>query len=356
MPRWSAASAARTSGSRSANTAGAFATALIARISEKAGRPLTATEDTNVRFAFQLALGTINNAIINRPGPIMLGQAQFIANLVRAVRIVSDYDNLVGLEVERGESRMHLFDEKRHERLVDDPWDAAAAANAIRDVAAEALAASRNGLWPAHPLDDMPNDGATLYTGAAGMLWGLSHLASVGAIEADERIGAWARELPARYRAAPDTGSRVPSYLLGETGVLLTALRARPRAEWFDDLLAAVNSNIENPTLEALWGAPGTMLAAVFAADLTADERWREAYAANVAALARTWLPHEGDACDLWMQDLYGKRQKYLGPAHGFAGNVYGMLRRPDWLASTERASIQARAIRSVARDGRRRR
>jgi len=74
----------------------AFATALIARISEKAGRPLTATEDTNVRFAFQLALGTINNAIINRPGPIMLGQAQFIANLVRAVRIVSDYDNLVG--------------------------------------------------------------------------------------------------------------------------------------------------------------------------------------------------------------------------------------------------------------------
>jgi Lanthionine synthetase C-like protein len=243
---------------------------------------------------------------------------------------------------------MHLFDEKRHERLVDDPWDAAAAANAIRDVAADALAASRNGLWPAHPLDDMPNDGATLYTGAAGMLWGLSHLASVGAIEADERIGAWAGELPARYRAAPDTGSRVPSYLLGETGVLLTALRARPCAEWFDDLLAAVNSNIENPTLEALWGAPGTMLAAVFAADLNADERWRAAYAANVAALARTWLPHEGDTCDLWMQDLYGKRQKYLGPAHGFAGNVYGMLRRPDWLTSTARASIQARAIHAL--------
>ncbi len=76
----------------------AFATALIARITKKAGRPLTAAEDTNVRFAFQLALGTINNAIINRPGPIMLGQAQFIANLVRAVRIVSDYDNLVGLK------------------------------------------------------------------------------------------------------------------------------------------------------------------------------------------------------------------------------------------------------------------
>jgi hypothetical protein len=180
------------------------------------------------------------------------------------------------------------------------------------------------------------------------VLSALAHLAEAGSIEADARIAAWARELPARYRAAPDTGSRVPSYFVGEAGVLLTALRAQPRADWFDELLAAVASNVDNPTLEALWGAPGTMLAAVFAAELTADDRWRSVYAANVAALARTWLRHDGDACDLWMQDLYGKRQKYLGPAHGFAGNVYATLRRRDWLGDADRASIEARAIETL--------
>jgi AcrR family transcriptional regulator len=75
-----------------------YADMLIARMSAKAQRPLTEAEQTNVRFAFQLALGTINNAIINRPGPIMLGQALFVANLARAFRLVSDYDHLMGLE------------------------------------------------------------------------------------------------------------------------------------------------------------------------------------------------------------------------------------------------------------------
>lgn len=70
---------------------------LIARMSKQAGRPLSEDEETNVRFAFQIALGTINNAIINRPGPIMIGQALFVANLARAFRLVSDYDRLMGL-------------------------------------------------------------------------------------------------------------------------------------------------------------------------------------------------------------------------------------------------------------------
>jgi len=75
-----------------------FADALIARITGNIGRPLTSNEDANVRFAFQVALGTINNAIFNRPGPMFIGQAVFIENLVRAFRLVSGYDRLMGLE------------------------------------------------------------------------------------------------------------------------------------------------------------------------------------------------------------------------------------------------------------------
>ncbi len=44
----------------------------------------------------QVALGTINNTIINRPGPIFMGQASFVENLSRAFRLVSGYDDLMG--------------------------------------------------------------------------------------------------------------------------------------------------------------------------------------------------------------------------------------------------------------------
>lgn len=72
-----------------------FAASMIARITARAERMLTEAEETNVRFAMQLALGTINNTIINRPGPIFMGQALFVENLGRAFRLVSGYDDFV---------------------------------------------------------------------------------------------------------------------------------------------------------------------------------------------------------------------------------------------------------------------
>jgi AcrR family transcriptional regulator len=67
---------------------------MIERIAARAQRPLTEAEQTNVRFAIQLVLGTINNTIINRPGPIFMEQALFVDNLERAFRLVSGYDEL----------------------------------------------------------------------------------------------------------------------------------------------------------------------------------------------------------------------------------------------------------------------
>jgi AcrR family transcriptional regulator len=73
------------------------ANTVVAEVAKKAGRELTKTEKTNVRFAFECVLGTINNSIVNRPGPILyLGQVRFIDNLTRAFRLVSDYGAIVG--------------------------------------------------------------------------------------------------------------------------------------------------------------------------------------------------------------------------------------------------------------------
>jgi AcrR family transcriptional regulator len=68
---------------------------VVARLSEQANRPLTDLEETNVRFAFQITFGTINNTIINRPGPIFMNQKLFVEKLIRASRLVADYDNII---------------------------------------------------------------------------------------------------------------------------------------------------------------------------------------------------------------------------------------------------------------------
>jgi AcrR family transcriptional regulator len=56
------------------------------------GRKLTRTEEMDIRFALQLVLGTINNAVTNRPGPLMLEHRDFQKRLVDAFYLVSRYD------------------------------------------------------------------------------------------------------------------------------------------------------------------------------------------------------------------------------------------------------------------------
>lgn len=56
------------------------------------GRNLTRAEEMDVRFALQLVLGTINNAITNRPGPLTLEHRDFRKRLVDAFYLVSRYE------------------------------------------------------------------------------------------------------------------------------------------------------------------------------------------------------------------------------------------------------------------------
>ncbi|MBN1830938.1 MAG: TetR family transcriptional regulator [Deltaproteobacteria bacterium] len=72
-----------------------LASRVIGILSEHADRPLTDLEETNIRFAFQITLGTINNTIINRPGPIFMNQRLFLEKLTRAFRLVSDCDIII---------------------------------------------------------------------------------------------------------------------------------------------------------------------------------------------------------------------------------------------------------------------
>jgi AcrR family transcriptional regulator len=56
---------------------------------EEVGRALTAQEVRDIRFAFQMVNGVINNGILNRPGPIMIETREFEVALVRSFRAVA---------------------------------------------------------------------------------------------------------------------------------------------------------------------------------------------------------------------------------------------------------------------------
>jgi Lanthionine synthetase C-like protein len=205
-----------------------------------------------------------------------------------------------------------LWRADEHEELTERTWDENGARDALGEIVADAEEACADGFWPGHPRDDAAEGPAlcTLYLGSAGMIWGLRELGS--AIDVRDMIAV----VIDRYRWSPDfgEGAHAPSLWMGETGLLVVAARVGSPAADRERLCELVHENREHPTWELMWGSPGTMLAAR-ACGL--ENEWLE-------SAKRVWGRwHE--ATDLWTQSLYGRVAEFLGPAHGFAGNVHAL-------------------------------
>jgi len=249
-----------------------------------------------------------------------------------------------------------LFDPSAHEPLTDDPWDEARVRAAVREIVAEVDRGydARAGSWRLHPLDageeDDDDAGVShgIYIGAAGMLWGLDHLARAGAAESSLDLSAAAVGLHDGYlRRCHAPEEPMPSLWVGESGIHLVAETIAPGSSGSartDALLAAVRSNAHNETLELLWGAPGTMLAAREMHRRTGEERWAEAWCESADALLSEWRFDEQLGCHLWTQLIHGTSGRGLGPAHGFAGNVLALVDGLDLLSAAQRDEIVRRA------------
>ncbi|MGZ5157971.1 MAG: lanthionine synthetase C family protein [Caldimonas sp.] len=246
-----------------------------------------------------------------------------------------------------------LFEPDRHEALCDAAWDESRARESIWAIVGD-IEQSRlaEGHWPVHRLDDEgggPRTGfKSLYLGSAGVLWALWYLQREGAaqLRCDPLEGI--EQAAAAYPAGPDTGEVVPSYLLGEVGILLVLWRLTGSSVAADRLYASVESNIGNPTNEALWAAPGTMVAAWHLWEATREERWRGLFLENVEQLWRTWNFDASAQCHLWTQDLYGRVVQYLGAGHGFAGNAYALLKGASLLDAGRREALYDRCARTL--------
>jgi hypothetical protein len=189
------------------------------------------------------------------------------------------------------------------------PWDEQRARDGIAAIVADAEAALVDGAWPTHPRDVEPGDPPQfngVYLGTAGMVWALHRLGS----QLDH--AALVDAALERFRVQPDDPDHL-GLLVGEAGIQVVALVV---GAGYDEerLRELVTANERNPAWELLWGSPGTMLAARAAGLDSEFERSAEI------------LLEEWDASDgLWTQVIRGHASHYLGPAHGFAGNVHAL-------------------------------
>jgi hypothetical protein len=216
-----------------------------------------------------------------------------------------------------------LFDPEAHERLTEERWDPDRIRAAIREIVEDAEGAFDDG-WPNHPEDDEGERRfRTVYLGGAGVIQALD---SLWRRDLCELRGDYVRYLEQRYEPDFPDADHERSLWMGETGIRLALQRLSPSKENADRLHELIAANTRDERREVMWGSPGTMLAAAAIHDLTGEARWLDVW--NESA---EWLRGEQDPqTGLWTQQLYGRVEQFIGPAHGFAGCVLALSRDAD--------------------------
>jgi hypothetical protein len=245
---------------------------------------------------------------------------------------------------------MRLIEPDRHEGLSAQCWDENAARRAIETIVRDCEDRfTPDDLWPPHPLDiegePVSAPFTMLYFGAAGMIWALDSLARRGLARPTDRFAPTLAALEALNLAQIEPwGYGLESFLMGRSGVLLTQYRVRPSGAIADRLAQSIAANAEHPSRELLWGAPGTMHAALAMHEWTGEERWAELFRSSANALEHALIDGP-EGCRLWDQDLYGRRSTYLGAGHGFAGNAGALVRGLGLLPQREREEWVERIV-----------
>ena len=243
-----------------------------------------------------------------------------------------------------------MTENARHVALRPEPWDGGIAALAIDEIVSDTLTHfQEEAFWPAHPLDDTKDGHSGFYFGAAGVIWGLDYLQRVGATTtaADFR--------PILMRLLEATQAEMAGYgeyashgslLFGDLGTALVMMRLAPTSSIADLIYVRAEANTRLPARELMWGMPGSMLACVHMAEMTDEPRWPALFKVQAERLLGEL--EETANGPLWTQDLYGRKAPYLGPVHGFAGNMIPLIHGWRWLTEGQRQQVADAATRAL--------
>lgn len=246
-----------------------------------------------------------------------------------------------------------LYDPARHEPLSNTPWDERRARAAIEWIARETERSfTPGGCWPMHPKDGengMAPDHA-LYLGAAGVIWALGYLADSGAVRLTRSYAEHVQPLLALNRARRRDPRHPTSYLFGDTGIELMRHALEPTASIEARLRELIESNVDHPARELMWGSPGTMLAASFLHERTGAATWAELFRTTARRLRSELLWSNEHQCHYWRQDLYGDDASYLDAVHGFVATASVLIRGRHLLEPAEWSQWEECIANTVAR------
>ena len=212
-----------------------------------------------------------------------------------------------------------LWRPSEHEPLAGSEWDEPRVEEAIRTVVADAESAFDGTRWPWHPQDGEEWGLADVYIGGAGIIWALGELGSTGWEDA-------AVSFIDQYRARPSPWDEDPvetSYHFGEAGIALVAFRLTGDTGIGDRLHELVLGGLDSEANELMYGTPGSMLVAEAVLAWTGESRWDDAWR---AAADRVEAARDPDR--LWTSRMGGHAFRYLGAAHGYAGNMRAFANR----------------------------
>ncbi len=240
-----------------------------------------------------------------------------------------------------------IYEPTEHEALTDAVFDRGKAqAFVVETVRTIDSIYDPNAGWPLHPEDDYGQEkGATnlgIYYGAAGTMWALARLAQRYDVTLRNDYGRAIDRCVEQYQTYPEE-SRVPSYWMGAAGIAFVKYLLTNELNALERCMRAAEGNSGNPTREFMWGSPGTVFPALLLRDRDADPRFDTLIRSVHDELWETWEPENQDGGLLWLQDMYGKRRRFVGAGHGAITNIAIFARAIDLLDVARRETFDSR-------------
>lgn len=241
-----------------------------------------------------------------------------------------------------------MFDKSSHYPLLNIKWDEEKVQQTICKIADDAISCFdyESGL-PCHPLDE--SFGNNMYMGTAGVLWGINYLQQAGVIANNFDIKPFLiNQLNSNreeFKKSPHPKNS--SYLFGELPILMLQYKLFQSNMIKNDILLSIKKNNTQPIRELMWGTAGTMLASHFMHQWTSEPKWKDIYILQAKRLLADWkkIPNIGY---LWSVQLYGGSRKYLGPVHGFIGNIIPLIKGQKYFSKKEFEEICIKVMETV--------
>ncbi len=200
-----------------------------------------------------------------------------------------------------------------------------------------------------------------LYYGACGVVWALHYLRDAGAaclqrhsyIAFLESARAFNQEWLGEV-----ADEAAPSYLMGDTPFLLQQwAHAEDPTALADRLAGLIGGHMQHPARELMWGAPGTLLAALFLHGRSGEARWADLFVQTAATLQSQLLWSQEHQRHYWTQDMYGRISSYIDAVHGFVATACVLIQGRHLLGAAqwqawERCIVQTIANTATCEDG----